>query len=562
MSIRLPGRACVIVLALLGGSRAAEAGAGGGPWRAQHLDLDVHPDFAASRLRVSGRMSLELEGRESTLLTLRLGHDLTPYFKAPTQFMRFTSVAAAGARVEMNRSGGKPGLVLAELRFSRARHRGDAVDVRFEAELVQNSFEFVISGSVVMGGSDAGWYPRPAPASEEGWSPQIDATPGLTRLHYPEGWRSVATGAWVARTREGGGWVESWRQDTHRTRAFAVGRYRTAERRIGALDVRVYSLTPAMDPDALVQNLTSILDTLQARFGPYPYSKYAAAEFPDDAVRWWGNALGDFQILRTSLVAASGGGFSPLAHEIGHAWWGNLVESAWPGGHMLGEAMAGYSSLLALEGAFGPDRYRRALHVNEPGNPPDFTLANHFKMIAEGKDVALSRLTPEGPNDYQISLVKGTFFFHMLRRQVGDEVFFATLRRLLEVHAHRTLSLDGMRAAFLEAAPDRGLAPFFEQWLDRTGAPVFESTLTCNVDASGEKLNRLELIQTQPGPAYVLDMKVKLLGHVEQFQVARVRSGRTMLEVEADECFRGVELDPEGDLLIWRPQYAAAPVVP
>jgi hypothetical protein len=99
------------------------------------------------------------------------------------------------------------------------------------------------------------------------------------------------------------------------------------------MDAWAYGLTPDFDSATLAGNASAIIATLSDRFGPYLCSKHAAAEFPDDAVNWWGDALGDFQVLRTSLVKASNGGFALIAHEIGHAWWGNSVVPAWPGGY-------------------------------------------------------------------------------------------------------------------------------------------------------------------------------------------------------------------------------------
>jgi hypothetical protein len=392
------------------------------------------------------------------------------------------------------------------------------------------------------------------------WSDVVESAPGVTRVHVPRGWRSLATGRFAGAQAEGDGVVETWRKERQlrRARSFAAGPYKVARRAADGKDAWVYGLTPAADPDKLVPTVAVIIKALSARYGPYPFSKYAAAEFPDDAVNWWGDAEGDFQVLRTSLLQASNGGFVPLAHEIGHAWWGNTVAPAWPGGYMLTEAMAGYSSLLALETVYGEQRYRQALSVAEPGTPPDYTIANHFKMIAAGKDVALSRLADNG-NDYQISLVKGTFFYHMLRQRVGDEVFFAVLRELIRTHVHRILSLDELRAAFLAAAPHKGLPQFFEQWLDRTGAPVFTATLSCATDEAGKQQTTVVLTQAQPGAAYIFPMEVALEGGSTTLrETVPVQTAVTAFRPSASGCYSGVTLDPDRDLFIWRSEYATA----
>ena len=111
----------------------------------------------------------------------------------------------------------------------------------------------------------------------------------------------------------------------------------------------------------------------------------------------------------------------------------------------------------------------------------------------------------------------------MLRRQVGDKVFFSTLRNLATSHAGKTLSLDELRRAFIEVAPDSNLPQFFQQWLDRTGAPVIESKISCSKLSSDAVLNQIELTQTQPGDAYHFTLTILLSG-IDSTRVEITRS--------------------------------------
>lgn len=538
-------------------SSAQDIGRNPGVWVPTHLDLDVYPDFQKRTITIEGDLQLKLSRGSSNGPTLRLGHDLAPYNKH-TEFMRFTSVQAKGALALTNIATAERGVLQADVRFAEPKPQGATIVVKFSAISVENSFEFVVTDQVAMGADATGWYARPIQPAGASWPAKLDSTPGLTRIHMPLGWRSLATGAFVSSNREkGGGLVETWLQNTQRARSFVIGPYKVSRLTVNRMDAWAYGLTPEFDSAKLASNVSAIIATLSNHFGPYPYSKYAAAEFPDDAVNWWGDALGDFQILRTSLLKASNGGFALIAHEIGHAWWGNSVIPAWPGGYMLNEALAGYSALLAIEGVYGKDRYQRALYVSEPGSPPDYTVANHFKLIAQGKDVPLSKLQ-QGGIDYQISLVKGTFFYHMLRRQVGDAVFFSTLRNLATSHAGKTLSLDALRSAFIAAAPDRNLTPFFQQWLDRTGAPVFQSAISCSASPNGAVLNHIELTQTQSGDSYQFPLTVLLSGsNQSETRTVTVTAKATSVEISASTCYTTVTLDPDHNLFLWRPEYAS-----
>jgi hypothetical protein len=534
----------------------------GAHWSLKQLDVDVYPDFAGRHIRVHGREVLQLDGKPSLGPTLRLGHDLTPFVRNPAehQFMRYTQIdAGSDAAIQMNRPGEAPGVVLADVRFRQARQTGDTITLSFDAEDIEQSFEFVITSTVAFGADKTGWYPRPTLAAGEPWSSTLESAAGVTRLHLPDGWSSLATGDFVGREREQNGVVETWRKDRElrRARAFVAGPYRVQKQSIGRNEAWVFSLTAASDPTRLLPNVAAIIGALSARFGAYPFSKYAAAEFPDDAVQWWGDAEGDFQVLRKSLLDASNGGVVPLSHEIGHAWWGNTVAPAWPGGYMVTEAMAGYCSLLVLETMYGRERYEKALYTQEPGSPPDYTIPNYFKAVGEHKDVALSKLT-EDSKSYELSLVKGTFFYHMLRQRVGDGVFFDVLRSLVATHFHKTLSLDELRSAFMAAAPNAGLSAFFEQWLDRTGAPIFNTTLSCAKDGA-TYVTTLVLEQKQDGAPYTFSLDVRFDGDGGAVgATVRVDGSKTRYQQTGPACYSSVVLDPGHALFIWRPEYAVA----
>jgi tetratricopeptide (TPR) repeat protein len=71
-----------------------------------------------------------------------------------------------------------------------------------------------------------------------------------------------------------------------------------------------------------------------------------------------------------------------------------------------------------------------------------------------------------------MTLEKGAMIFHMLRWEIGDKAFLATLKGALSQYAG-----SSMRAADLEkvaeAQSQQPLTAFFAQWLDGTGAPQF-----------------------------------------------------------------------------------------
>ena len=270
--------ACIVSFALLISAiwserlRAQSTSDRTGLWVPLHLDLDVYPDFQKRTVTVAGLLKLKLSGGSSNGPTLRLGHNLAPYNKHP-EFMQFTTVSAAGASIVTNIGTAERGVVQAEVRFEKPKLAGDEIAVKFEAISIENSFEFVITDRVAIGADATGWYARPIQSEGTSWDSKLDATPGLTRIHMPAGWHSLATGAFVsAHSENGGGLVEAWRQNTQRARSFVVGPYVVSHLTIKGMEAWAYGLTPEFDSTKLAENVSAIINTLSNRFGQYPYS--------------------------------------------------------------------------------------------------------------------------------------------------------------------------------------------------------------------------------------------------------------------------------------------------
>jgi tetratricopeptide (TPR) repeat protein len=82
------------------------------------------------------------------------------------------------------------------------------------------------------------------------------------------------------------------------------------------------------------------------------------------------------------------------------------------------------------------------------------------------------RLNAFSPEFQSATLEKGAMVFHMLRWEIGDKAFLATLKGTLSQYADQSLrTTDLIKVA--EAQSQQQLTPFFAQWIDGTGAPQF-----------------------------------------------------------------------------------------
>src|SRR5437870_4030626 len=71
--------------------------------------------------------------------------------------------------------------------------------------------------------------------------------------------------------------------------------------------------------------------------------------------------------------------------------------------------------------------------------------------------------------DNAIGYNKAAMVFHMLRREIGDDRFFAALRTLVAEYGGRRIGWRELEALFTRVS-SRDLRPFFARWIERAGA--------------------------------------------------------------------------------------------
>lgn len=158
-----------------------------------------------------------------------------------------------------------------------------------------------------------------------------------------------------------------------------------------------------------------------------------------------------------------------VAHELAHQWFGDLVtcrdwSHAW-----LNEGFATFFEHLERESRLGNDEYEHGIAGD---------LDSYLGEANGSYKRAIVCRDYEEPIDLfdRHLYEKGGLVLHMLRRELGDEVFWSGVRRYLEANAHGIVeTLDFRRA--LEEASGRSLERFFDQWVMRPGHPELEVTI-------------------------------------------------------------------------------------
>jgi aminopeptidase N len=513
-------------------------------WSYVRLDLDIRIDSTPSALSVVGRARLRLESDSATTLTLGMN--------SRELAMRFTTVSTRSPGASAQLLPETTTRQRVEVRFDKPQSRGAEVEVLFTYVFVRPSLQLVVRDTLALASWVEAWYPTPL---RDGTDMIRRSTTGGTTFDLPATWHSVTNGKLLSTHVRNGRRVDRWQTEQAVNRSFAAAPYKVARTTTKGRDISVYLIrTDSIRARKQAEMLERALTVMEAHWGPYPYPSYAIAEIAD-SVDWAASSEQGFIMARTAMFGPEGN-LPLVAHEAAHGWWGNLVNSAGPGRELVGEALAQYSALLAIEAIEGKAAAADFLQFARDNHNGLQCARGYFFIIKQGGDVPLASIG-NGAWDHSLADSKGYWFYHMLRGRVGDQVFFDVLRGLIRDYAGRALTLDALRSRFLSAAgQDTGLKRFFEQWLDRAGAPI----ITYEWNSTGGWGDSVQLLIRQHGDVYELplDLEVRMRGGTSVRHRVTLSDSVTRLTFSARFPV-GVELDPDRRLLFWRPEYGPRP---
>ncbi len=222
-----------------------------------------------------------------------------------------------------------------------------------------------------------------------------------------------------------------------------------------------------------------IMNLFADLFEPYPYAneKYGHAQFG------WG---GGMEHTTVSFMGSLSRGL--IAHELGHQWFGDKVTCGSWQDIWLNEGFATYLSGLVIEDFDGPSDFRswRQDKINSITDSPDGSVYVPAQDTTSVNRIFSSRL----------SYNKGSMVLHMLRKKLGDAVFFQGLKDYL---ADPTLSYGYAKTPDLirnmeTAAGGEDLSEFFNDWIYGEGYPRY--TIRWN-QAGGQSNINMVISQTQ-----------------------------------------------------------------
>ncbi|MGF1673362.1 MAG: M1 family aminopeptidase [Rivularia sp. (in: cyanobacteria)] len=487
------------------------------PGQVKHIFLDLNLDIPSKTVRGTCKI---------TLAPIRDGVDR---LRLDAVKLNIESVAVAGTPQKFDYDGEYLDI---ELDSPTQVNRRVEIIIGYGVEKPQRGIYFILP--------DAHYPDKPTQVWTQGededsrfWFPCFDYPGQLStseiRVTVPKPLMAISNGELVSAEDDGENKVYHWLQkQVHPTylMTLAVGDFAEISDEWHGKPVTYYVEKPrSADAKRTMGKTPQMMEFLSEKYGYiYAFPKYAQVCVDDFIFGGMENTnttlLTDRCLLDEKAAVDNRNAESLVVHELAHQWFGDLVvikhwSHAW-----VKEGMASYSEVMWTEHEYGSqeaDYYRlqqARRYITEDSSRYRRPMVTHvYREAIELYDRHI----------YE----KGSCVYHMLRSQLGDDLFWRAIATFVNDNAHQTVeTIDLLRA--IEKSSGRNLMFLFDQYVYRGGHPDFKVVYSWDGDAN---LAKVTVTQTQvtsedQNNQNLFDLKVPIgLGYIEpdDLQVFTVR---------------------------------------
>jgi aminopeptidase N len=449
-----------------------------------HMALDVTPDFAKSA--VSGTMTLSFKPIAQPLEELRLNavdlnvHEVKSSAKIASHQVTDDAIV---------------------ITFAKAIAPGQeaTVTVRYSA-FPQKGLYFRTPAEGYKAEEMHVWTQGETHEARH-WYPGVDFpnekfTTEMT-CRVPEGMTVLSNGRQVSAERDAktGLVAVRWRQEKPHVNylvTLVAGHYRKITDEYRGIPLTFY--TPPSDIGEAANSFRGTKEMMaffEKEIGvPYPWAQYGQVVVHD--FHWGGmentamTTLTDRTLFRTeteNLHSSEG----LVAHELAHQWFGDLVTCKDWSHIWLNEGFATYYAHLWDEHAHGRDEMNAGL----------FDTLRSLTSRTDTPRAIVSRRFNQPDDQFRafghLAYGKGGWILHMLRSQLGEDLYRQCVKTYVERRAYDTAVTQDLLAV-IEELSGRSFDRFFDQWLYHAHHPELDVAYAWDEKA---RLAKISVRQTQ-----------------------------------------------------------------
>jgi aminopeptidase N len=369
-----------------------------------------------------------------------------------------------------------------------------------------------------------------------GWFPFSGSAPFSYHLSIsvPAGTKAVSSGAILQETETAERYTAVFASEkAFEAPSLFAGPYEISERDVGGIRVRTYFPAEiAGFSDDYLDAAGRYLTRFSAEIGPYPYEDFHIISSPLPV----GLAFVNLTYIGEMIVPLPFMKGRSLAHEVLHNWWGNGVYVDYPSGNWS-EGLTTFMADYGLAKDQGP----------EAAKTMRLQWLRDYAALPESRDERVRDFIGKEHQAAQIiGYNKAAFLFHMLEMEIGQERFAKGLQQFWAHYRYEMASWSDMKSVF-ETVSDKDLIAFFDQWLNRVGAPELTLDDVQTEQTGDEFLTRVTVRQSTPAYSLLVPMDLETEAGTKRI-LKRLDGAEAVFEFRTGEPVKSVHIDPDFDL--------------
>ena len=367
----------------------------------------------------------------------------------------------------------------------------------------------------------------------------------------PEEFTTLSNGKLLDSKIEGGWKTDHWKQEiAHSTYlvSLAVGHFDIVRDEWKGKPVEYYvekglakEARPSMGKTPeMIDFLSKFLDY------PYPYEKYAqvaARYFTAGGMEHTTATTMYQQIVMDASARLDTDMEGLIVHELCHQWFGDLVTCKNWGELWMNEGFATYSEPLWKEHTNGKDGYLEAIFGDME------TYINSSRAYTR----PIVTNTFDNPDEMfdSHSYPKGGSVLHMLRQELGDDLFRKSLHNYLTKNAPGMVDTHELMDA-IEETTGKPMSRFFEQWIYRPGHPVIEANHEWLADQNQVKVTLKQTQKMNEGDApFVFPLEIEIRTDDQTYiKIVQIQKKEESVFIDCPKAPKSVVLDPNIKVLM------------
>lgn len=353
-------------------------------------------------------------------------------------------------------------------------------------------------------------------------------------VKVPEPYRAVAPGKLTDEATSDGVYSATFVSDlAFGSPPLFVGPYTVTEQVADGIRLRTYFHEDiAGFSNQYLETAAGYLKRYSDEIGPYPFADFHIISSPLPV----GLGFTNLTYIGRMIVPLPFMKGRSLAHEVVHNWWGNGVEVAYRQGNWA-EGLTTYMADFGLAEAEGEGAARQ-MRLS--------WLRDYAALPAERDGPVTAFVTKQHGASQVIGYNKVAYIFHMLKQEIGEDAFSNGIRDFWETHRFAIAGWSDLQATF-EAVAGRPLDWFFEQWLDRTGAPQIALAGAQTKLDGGDYLTTVSLEQSEDPYRLLVPIEIETASGIHR-EAVRLEEAEGTFELRTAERPARIRIDPSFDV--------------